>query len=204
MTKKRSTIWLQAVVAVCAILLLPGGARASLITWEITVNTSALEGTPGYLDFQFNPGDTLFDPASATLSGFVSDGTLTGALSDVGSDVTGTLPGTVVLNNDLLNDHTEGFTIGSFFDVFVTVDIPNVSGSATGGNRFSLDVQDSGYNSLLGGFPAVEIDLDATTGQPTITNNSGGAAVVNQTPEPASLLMIVSGLAGVLAIRKQA
>jgi hypothetical protein len=64
-----------------------------------------------------------------------------------------------------------------------------------------MDVEDSGFNSLLGSFPAVEIDLDATTGQPSITNNSGGAADVVATPEPASVWLMGLGFAGLFAAR---
>jgi hypothetical protein len=189
-------------LGLCAALLVGGEAQASIITYEVQVDTSGIvAGTDGYLDFQFDPGNTPYDTGSATLTGFVTDGTLTTALPNLG-DVTGTLPGTVTINNtDATNDYTPGFTYGSFFDVFVTLDIPTVSGSAAGGNSFSLDVEDSGNNPLLGSFPAVRIDLDATTGDPTVTNNSNGAATVTALPEPASLLLVATGLIGLVRTR---
>ncbi len=178
--------------------------RALADNFEITVNTSSLTGTSGYLDFQFNPGDTPFDAASATLTGFTTDGILTAALPNIG-DVSGALPGQVVINNtQVLNEYTPGFTYGSFFDVFVNLTIPTISGTATGGSSFTLDVEDTNFNSLLGAFPAVEIDLDATTGQPSITNNSGGAATVtNVTPEPDFLWLAGLGLAGLIVARRR-
>jgi hypothetical protein len=165
--KTRRARCLFAVASLFAALGLSGRAHAGTISYDIGVNTSSLLGTNGYLDFQFDPGAPApSDSGSATLTDFATDGTLMAAASPFG-DVTGSFPGTVTINNtDVTNEYTPGFTYGSFFDVLVTLDIPVVSGNAASGNVFTLDVEDSNFNSLLGSFPAVEIDLDATTGKP--------------------------------------
>jgi hypothetical protein len=203
-TTKRSKR-LFATLGLSATLLLAGGAQATTIdvSYEISVNTSSVEGTDGYLDFQFNPGGfTPVDSASATLTGFFTDGTLTTEAPPLGA-VTGSLPGTVTIDNTgSTNEYTPGITYGSFFDIFVTLDIPTVSGGAASGSSFTLDVEDSVFRSLLGSFPAVEIDLDATTGNPAVTNNSGGAATVTVAPEPGSQVLVVSGLAGLCMGRR--
>jgi hypothetical protein len=201
MTANRTIRYFAALSISVALLL---AQRAQADTFDITVNTSSLQGTSGYLDFQFNPGNTPFDAASATIMNFTTDGILTTALPNIG-DVSGALPGQVVINNtQALNEYTQGLIYGSFFDLFVNLNIPTVSGTATGGSSFTLDVEDSNFNSLLGGFPAVEIDLDATTGQPSITNNSGGAAAVtNVTPEPSYLLLVGFGFAGLVVARRR-
>ena len=188
-----------AALGLSATLLLAGGAQAGDITYEIAVDTSLFQSTSGYLDFQLNPGNPPVDQATATISGFTTDGTLGAVLPDMG-DVSGSLPGSVVINNtDVTNEYTQAFTIGSFFDVFVELDIPTVSGNATGGNIFTLDLQDSGFNSLFATSPAaaIEIGLDATTGEPTVTNNTNGAAEVTQTPEPSTFVLIGIGLVSI-------
>jgi hypothetical protein len=200
MTANRANQYFVA-LGISAVLLLAQRAHADSFT--ITVNTTSLQGTSGYLDLQFNPGNTPFDAASATITGFTTDGTLTTLLPIVG-DVSGALPGQVVISNtQVLNEYTQGITYGSFFDVFVDLTIPTVSGTATGGSSFTLDAEDSSFNSLLGSFPAVEIDLDATTGLPSITNNSDGAASVVLTPEPDSLWLMGLGIAGLVAARRR-
>jgi hypothetical protein len=212
MTTKR-TRWHFAVLGLSTTLLLAGGARADTfaVTYEISVNTSSVEGTDGYLDFQFNPGGgATWDPAIATLFDFESDGNLTGQFMppELG-DVSGALPGTVTIDTDdvsaSVNEDTEGITFGSYFNIFVTLDVPVVSRAADTGNSFFMNVFDTGFNPLFNdpALPAlVEIDLDAATGAPAIANNSDGdQAIVSPitTPEPASLLFAVTGLAGMLA-----
>lgn len=184
-------------------LLLAGEARAAQVTYQIVVNTSSLKITPGsgYLDFEFNPG-VGSDAGSATLSAFTTNGTLTTPAAPAGA-VSGSLPGTVTISNtDALNEYTPGFVYGSFFDIFVTLNIPTVSGTATGGNSFTLDVEDSGFNPLLSSsFPALEIDL-STLGSPTITNNAGSAISITKTPEPATFGLVGMALSAALFGRR--
>src|SRR5580692_1038860 len=100
--------WFTA-LGLSATLLLAGGAQAELITYQVDVNTAGLFGTSGYLDFQFDPGNTPFDAGSATIIGFAGDGKLGAALPDFGV-VSGTLPGTVVIDNtDVTNEYTQAY-----------------------------------------------------------------------------------------------
>jgi hypothetical protein len=179
----------------------PHGHAGSI--YEISVNTSSLTGTSGFLDFIFNPGAAPVDPASATLYGFSSDGTL-GAPSYIG-DVSGTFPGAVTINNtDVDNDYTEGFVYGTYFDISLDLDIPDISDQAQSGDSFYMTLFDTNFDPLLGEGDIgqlVEIDLD-TNGSPTVQNFSpDGEAMVMGTPEPASLLLLATGLSALFRIR---
>jgi hypothetical protein len=163
--------------------------------YEINVNTTALQSTTGYLDFQFNPGSpTPSDAASASLFDFTSDGSLTAPAGDIG-DVTGAFPGIVIINNtDVANDHAEGFVYGSFFDVFVDLDVPIFSGNAASGSSFLLTLLDDSFNPILTEDALVQVDLD-TNGIATITNNSpNGEASISSVPEPDSIVLVAAGL----------
>jgi hypothetical protein len=193
----------KALVAVAgAVALLAVQAANASAIYQIYVNTTEIQGTTGYIDFQFNPGfPPISDPAYALVDNFDSDGTLTTPASDIG-DVSGAFPGSVQINNtDQTNDHAEGFIFGSFFDVFVDLEIPSISGNASSGSSFFLSVLDSGFNPLITSGSLVEIDLD-TLGNPTVTNNSPNSeATVTVAPEPASLMLLAIGLTGIIVRR---
>lgn len=186
-------------------LLLTAVAQADQLSLEINVDTSSIDGVQGYLDFQFNVTGAPADPAIATISGFASDGTLTGVpFPDIGQ-VTGTLPGDVAITStNPSSEHTESFTFGSFFNFSLTLDIPVVSGTALFGNSFFLSTLDpNGTPLLTNGDPSLlEIDLAAATGSPSLINNSSrDQANVNLAPEPASFLLLAMGLLVVAAKR---
>ncbi len=146
-----STLNRTAVVAVAlALLALASPVTAGSIAYPITVNTSSsyFTGVTGSLDFQFNPGDATSQAATATITNFMTDGSL-GAIipptpPTTGGGASGSLPGTVAIANSALspesNELNQTFTYGSYFSFTVTfsgdaVDNPNNQGS---GSTFSL------------------------------------------------------------------
>lgn len=190
------------VIVTCG--LLAGTAKADII-YQVSVNTSSISGTPGNIDLQFNPGGGSTQPASVRISSFSSvGGVITGAPSTVG-DVSGTLPGTVTINNTTaLNDYFQPFTYGNSFSfrlLFTGPAINAPNGTATSGSEFGLSLFNSdGSNVFLttnpDGFAATaNVNLNGTVTTTTYpSNGNGGAPVVTfttvvATPEPATFAM---------------
>src|SRR5947199_3502 len=68
----RSILSLGAITTL--ILLLAGSVAAEPVLYLVTVNTRAVNGTSGFLDFQFNPGTSASQVATAQISSFNGDG----------------------------------------------------------------------------------------------------------------------------------
>ena len=115
-------------------LVWPGAAIASTV-YTVTADTSAIAGTDGYLDLQFEPSPVTPNLATAVVTGFSTDGTLTGAASLTG-DVTGQLPGALTFDNQtVFNDYFQETTFGNTETFTVTLNGPTpMSGSSSAFN----------------------------------------------------------------------
>ncbi len=202
--------------AVLTLLLLvevasgPGSARAGSVTYLVDVNTNAIAGQAGNLDFQFNPGGASSESATATVSSFESVG---GALSQPATltgDASGSFPGTLTLNNSTaFNDVFQGFTYGSRFDLVLTLSgaaLDSPGGSF--GSSFALSLYDAaGVTPLLttdpnGSVLTVNLNASGTVSVltfPQSSTNSIPVASVSSVPEPPSLVLLGFGVLGSLA-----
>ncbi|MGA2703350.1 MAG: NF038129 family PEP-CTERM protein [Isosphaeraceae bacterium] len=188
----------------------PGSACAGLVTYQVSVNTSALDGQSGNLDFQFNPGGLGSESATATVTNFQ---TLAGILSQpamLTGDATGSLPGTLTLNNGTAyNDVFQKFSYGSSFDFALTLSGPALdSPGGSSGSSFALSLYDgAGLTPLLttdrnGSVLTVNLNVSGTTSVltfPQSSTNSTPAASVSSVPEPSSLVLFGLGVLGLLA-----
>ena len=185
--------------------------QAYVVSYNITINTTALSGTTGFLDFQFNPGPNSVAPANAYLSGFSSSGVLdlTGLFTS--GDVSGNLPGTVTFDNGTpLNDYSPNFTFGSSIAFQVSLAwtqpvLPPASGSA-----FVFYMYQNSSGQFFTGAPspdgrAFDLNIDPNGG--TTVNNDFASAVsivpngVTVTPEPGGMGAMLALALAALVVR---
>jgi hypothetical protein len=194
---------------IATVLFAPASARAD-VTYMITFDTSAVpNGTTGYLDFQFNPGGSNADSATATVTSFVSTAVTFNSATPSGN-ATGALPGTLTLvNSTSFNEVLENVTFGasSHFSFLLTLSGPAInspSSTATDGTAFGVGVLDSSFAPLYGtNDPVLRIDIVATNPNPVVTTaiNPPVTSVVLQgpggggAPEPSALVLSLVGLA---------
>jgi hypothetical protein len=183
---------------------------ASPITYSVTVNTSSVSGTAGSLDFQFDPGPFVSQPASLQILAFAGNGTLAGTPSVTG-DISGALPTTVTFDNGSgFNDYFQDFTFGSTLLFSVSLYGPGLTspnGTATSGSTFAFSMFSDAAGTvpvlttdLTDGF-AFEVDVNLV-GTATITNFSAQTTVsagTSSAPEPSSFVFI-GALLGVFTL----
>jgi hypothetical protein len=195
--------------------------RASVV-YLVTVDTSAINGVSGNLDFQFNPGGPSSQSATASLLSFSSAGGVLGGAPDITGDVTGALPGTVTIGNTTaFNDYFQPFTFGTSFQFQLLLDGPAINtpnGTATSGSTFGLSLFDAAGTSVFlttnsDGFVATaDVNLDGSVTTSTFPSTvAGGPPVVTFSnppgvPEPSTFTFLSSSLlalAGIAAIRRK-
>jgi hypothetical protein len=177
---------------------LTGVMWAGPITYTVTVNTSSIAGSMGSLDFNFDPGPFVTQPASLEILNFSSGGTLAGSPT-LSGHATGTLPGTLTFDNGApFNDYFEDFRFGSALSFNVSLFGPALSspdGVATSGSTFAFSMfsDPAGMTPVLttdtvDGFAyVVNVNLDGTTTAMDLIP----AAV----PEPSSWVLVATAVA---------
>jgi PEP-CTERM motif len=177
-------------------------AQAGSESYEILINSSAaglVAGPGGLVDIELNPnGPQSPATVSALLFGLNTDGTVgsTTGGTPIG-DVTGTLPGMVSMDNgQLTQDLTQNFSVGSFFDIFVTISGSDIGNpNAMSGTVFSLTIGDSASN-FAGG--SLSVNPDGTL-SPSVVPGVMIIPYTGSVPEPSSMVLLGAGLAAVVA-----
>ena len=204
MNPRRNANWCVPLLALAlGCLGSQGMVQAGMITYDVTAQTASLTGSSGYIDFQFNPQGSTSLLATASVTSFVTDGTLGAPLAPLG-DVSGTLPGTVTLDNGTpTNEYTQGFTYERTISFDVTLSGSAVGGSAPTGSSFLFTLYDSTGTPFStgpgGAIVTIDINPDGTTtstAYPPVSPGGPTATVVTPSvvPEPATLVPMILGI----------
>jgi PEP-CTERM motif len=192
-------------------------ASAGVVTYDVTVDTSSINGTMGSLDFNFNPGPLVSQLAQLQILNFTSDGMLAGACPCGMGDVTGQLPSTLTFDNGTgFNDYFEDFTYGSGISFAVSLYGPALSspdGVSTSGSTFAFSMFSDAAGTIpvltsdtVDGFAfTVDVNLDGST---TVTNYSAQTSVAQaggspggppsgSAPEPGTLGLMAIAMAAI-------
>ena len=152
----------------CVLCMLPiTGIHA--LSFDVSIDTTPLQGTDGYVAFDFIDGDGLINN-SITIAGFDSDATLGGFT--IAGDVTGSLvPGpSVIGDTDFFNELLQSLTFGTFlsFRLDATVSGPFIPFA----DSFSLFLLDTAFipyptSDPLGSDALLVLDIDGLGARPT-------------------------------------
>lgn len=171
--------------------------------YQVTVDTSSLTGTAGYLDLQLNPADTSAPAAVVDVANLQGNLTLL-AMPDVFGEVTGVLPSMVTLTNSAaFNDYFQSVQFGNVFSVMLDIDGDFLTQSSLLGTSFALALYAAdGISPLLstdssGALVIFELANQAVAYQTFADNNGVHSAQVATVPLPAAAWSLLSGLLGI-------
>ncbi len=198
----------------CGLLLAVGAVSGAPIIYDFSIVTG-LAGTPGALDFQYNPGPAAAQTSTATVSLFAPTATLSGPVATPGApSVTGSLLTSLALKNDPgFNDYFINYTFPALITFQLTFSGPGVdTPSNTGaGSTFAFSLYDAAgttplNSSNIDGF-LFRIDL-SNQGLAIVQNFAAGGTTVSATtssivPEPSSLLVAPASLVLLALLRRR-
>ncbi len=179
-------------ILVCAAASL---AMASDLIYDVTVDTTKLSGTAGYLAFDFFQGSPVQNN-SITISAFTTNATL-GVLTPTG-DAAGTIfpgPGTLDDKSSFFNEFLQAVTFGTEFSF--TLDLTTLGSGSAVADNFSLYLLNSSEFPITTSDPStadslISIDLTGPTLTPNVYTSTEAAAtvtpvtVVTGAPEPST------------------
>ncbi len=199
---ERQPVCVVAVALLLLGLLGPGSAHAGL-SFNVSVDTSSLSMQPGFLDFQFNPGDSSALAATASVTLFQTVGGTLSQPATLTGDAAGSLPGALTLNNGTaFNDAFQGFTFGDSFGFTLTLSGPAIDSPAgTTGSAFALSLYAAdGVTPLLttdpnGSVATIDLNANGTASvftfsqSPTDSTPAATVTSASTVPEPSTLVL---------------
>lgn len=180
-------------------------SNAAAISYQISVDTSSIASSAGYIEFQFNQANASTSPAAtASVSGFTSSGfTFDNMLNFSMGGVTGSL-----ISPPLDFDNTVGGTnlydqgvssFGSGFSFILTLDGDALGTTATDGSQFFVFLLGNDFSPLVASGPDGVAGV-TINGDTTLTPNAmNGMATVelytpSAVPEPSAFLLLGTGV----------
>lgn len=196
---RRDGVFARILMLVCLGLC---ASVAAAQTFEITVDTSAIAGTNGYVDLQLNPADLLAPTVGASILDWTGSITLIGAPL-VEGDVTGALPATVELSNSTaFNDYFQAVQFTDAFRFLLQFTGNASIPPSSLGTSFALSLYAAnGLSPLLTGDASGSIvRFELLAGD--VSYQTFGPAQVSPVPLPAAVWLLLSGMAGVLGVSR--
>jgi hypothetical protein len=202
---------LGSTVAVVSVLTLCAPGRAQSV-YDVTLNTTGLSGSSGYLAFDFSDGDGV-NNNTVSITSFVTDGGLTGATSSAGG-ASGTLPGNLsITDSSFFNESLQQVTYGTSLSFRVTLSQAFAGGTQDEFSFFLLNASGTGSavpTSDPAGLDSVFIvDVTGTPGGSlqAFTTTAPGisfqiAPLQSSAPEPGTMGLAALPLLGLFLVKR--
>ncbi|RNC65611.1 MAG: VPLPA-CTERM sorting domain-containing protein [Desulfuromonadales bacterium] len=209
--------FLKIKLLVIALVVFASSSAFAALSYDVTVNTSAVSGTSGYMYLQYGGLNGADSTATVTNFSMTGNSAALGPIDSINvinnSTVTGTLLGSLGLGfvntgGFAVYDYNRAITLGD--SIHFTVSFNLATGGTDGGSStFSLGL----FRDATGGSPLYNITDPSIPGTVALINlfNDGtttaqsldSSTEVTPTPIPAAAWLLGSGLMGLAGIRRR-
>lgn len=193
----RPTMLKTLVLRLTLLLVLAGGMgnvpAAGL--YHVTLDTTALSGRSGWLDFVFT-GLSNAAPATVDISGFTGD---TSGTAFAAGDAAGTLAAGVRIGNGAgWNEYGQWLALGGVLAFDVAFDTGAADAGTGAGTTLAITLLDHQFGYLPGTGDLVTFALQP--GAPAVVTADSAFATVTAVPEPATAAQLLGGLLVMAAV----